>query len=149
MGSEMCIRDRMSLQMDEINYIVVGLGINVNIEEFPEDLSDKATSLQIEGGRKIKRAPLAAKVLECFEKYYEIFLKTEDLSMLQDEYNKLLVHTGQKIRVIRGSKEETFLSKGINHRGELLAEDEDGNITEISSGEVSVRGILGLSLIHI
>ena len=74
--------------MDEINYIVVGLGINVNIDHFPEDLSDKATSLQIEGGRKIKRAPLAAKVLECFEKYYDMFLKTEDLSMLQDEYNK-------------------------------------------------------------
>ena len=34
--------------MDEINYIVVGLGINVNIDHFPEDLSDKATSLQIE-----------------------------------------------------------------------------------------------------
>ena len=37
--------------MDEINYIVVGLGINVNIDHFPEDLSDKATSLQIEGVR--------------------------------------------------------------------------------------------------
>ena len=83
----------------------MGLGINVNIDHFPEDLSDKATSLQIEGGRKIKRAPLAAKVLECFEKYYDMFLKTEDLSMLQDEYNKLLVHTDQKIKVVRGSME--------------------------------------------
>ena len=129
--------------MDEINYIVVGLGINVNIDHFPEDLIDKATSLQVEGGRKIKRAPLVAKVLECFEKYYELFLKTEDLSLLQDEYNKLLVHTDQKIKVVRGSKEETFLSRGINHRGELLVEDEDGKVSEVSSGEVSVRGILG------
>ena len=81
-GKKICgILTEMSLQMDEINYIVVGLGINVNIDHFPEDLSDKATSLQIEGGRKIKRAPLAAKVLECFEKYYDMFLKTEDLSM--------------------------------------------------------------------
>ena len=143
-GKKICgILTEMSLQMDEINYIVVGLGINVNIDHFPEDLSDKATSLQIEGGRKIKRAPLAAKVLECFEKYYDMFLKTEDLSMLQDEYNKLLVHTDQKIKVIRGSKEEIFLSRGINHRGELLVEDEDGKVSEVSSGEVSVRGILG------
>ena len=143
-GKKICgILTEMSLQMDEINYIVVGLGINVNIDHFPEDLSDKATSLQIEGGRKIKRAPLAAKVLECFEKYYDMFLKTEDLSMLQDEYNKLLVHTDQKIKVVRGSKEEIFLSRGINHRGELLVEDEDGKVSEVSSGEVSVRGILG------
>ena len=143
-GKKICgILTEMSLQMDEINYIVVGIGINVNMDQFPEDLSDKATSLLIEGGKKIKRAPLVAKVLECFEKYYEIFLKTEDLSMLQDEYNQLLVHMDQKIRVVRGSREETFLSRGIDHRGELLVEDEDGNISEVSSGEVSVRGILG------
>lgn len=86
---------------------------------------------------------MAAKVLECFEKYYDMFLKTEDLSMLQDEYNKLLVHIDQKIKVVRGSKEEIFLSRGINHRGELLVEDEDGKVSEVSSGEVSVRGILG------
>ena len=54
-GKKICgILTEMSLQMDEINYIVVGLGINVNIDHFPEDLSDKATSLQIEGGRKFK-----------------------------------------------------------------------------------------------
>lgn len=143
-GKKICgILTEMSLHMDEINYIVVGIGINVNMDHFPEDLSDKATSLLIEGGKKIKRAPLVAKVLECFERYYEIFLKTEDLSMLQDEYNQLLLHTNQKIRVVRGSKEEIFLSRGIDRRGELLVEDEEGNISEVSSGEVSVRGILG------
>ena len=42
---------------------------------------------------------MAAKVLECFEKYYDMFLKTEDLSMLQDEYNKLLVHTDRRSRL--------------------------------------------------
>ena len=48
------------------NYIVVGLGINVNIDHFPEDLSDKATSLQIEGGRKIKRAPSGSESVRMF-----------------------------------------------------------------------------------
>lgn len=143
-GKKVCgILTEMSLQMDEINYIVVGIGINVNIAEFPEDLKKKATSLQIEGKTRIKRAPLAAKVLECFEKYYDIFLKTEDLSELMGLYNNLLVHQNQEIRVIRGQSEEIYRSRGINASGELIVEDLQGNISEIVSGEVSVRGILG------
>lgn len=143
-GKKVCgILTEMSLQMDEINYIVVGIGINVNIAKFPEDLQMKATSLQIEGKTRIKRAPLAAKVLEYFEKYYDIFLKTEDLSELMGLYNNLLVHQNQEIRVIRGQSEEIYRSRGINAAGELIVEDLQGNVSEIVSGEVSVRGILG------
>lgn len=143
-GKKVCgILTELSAQMDELNYIVVGLGINVNMEEFPDDLKDKATSLQIETGKRIYRAPLAAKVLEYFEKYYEQFIQTEDLSTFKDEYNHLLVHMNQKIRVIRGSKETIYTSHGINERGELLAETASGKIESILSGEVSVRGILG------
>lgn len=143
-GKKVCgILTELSAQMDELNYIVVGLGINVNMEKFPDDLKDKATSLQIETGKRIYRAPLAAKVLEYFEKYYEQFIQTEDLSTFKDEYNHLLVHMNQKIRVIRGSKETIYTSHGINERGELLAETASGKIESILSGEVSVRGILG------
>lgn len=143
-GKKVCgILTELSAQMDELNYIVVGLGINVNMEKFPDDLKDKATSLQIETGKRIYRAPLAAKVLEYFEKYYEQFIQTEDLSTFKDEYNHLLVHMNQKIRVIRGSKEMIYTSHGINERGELLAETASGKIESILSGEVSVRGILG------
>lgn len=143
-GKKVCgILTEMSMQMDEVNYVVVGLGINVNIREFPDDLKEKATSLQIESGTMFNRAPLAAKVLEYFEKYYEEFLKTEDLSKFADHYNQLLVHMNQKIKVTRGSKEEIFLSRGINHQGELMVEDDFGRKQMVLSGEVSVRGILG------
>lgn len=143
-GKKVCgILTELSAQMDELNYIVVGIGINVNIKEFPSELKEKATSLSIESGRKIRRAPLAAKVLRAFEDYYEEFLKTEDLRLLMDEYNSLLVHMNQRIRVIRGSKEEQFISRGINEQGELLVEDDYGRKSTVISGEVSVRGILG------
>lgn len=143
-GRKVCgILTEMSLQMDEINYIVVGLGINVNIEQFPKELEEKATSLQMEGGARVRRAPLAAKVLECFEKYYDIFLKTEDLSALMELYNNLLVHRDQDIRLIHGDSEELCRSRGINEEGELIVEDQQGNLSKVVSGEVSVRGILG------
>lgn len=143
-GRKICgILTELSAQMDEVNYVVIGAGINVNIEEFPEELREKATSLQKESGEKISRAPLAAKVMEYFEQYYERFLETEDLSAMTEEYNRQLVHMNQRIRVIRGSKEEQFLSKGINEKGELTVEDDYGRKSVVFSGEVSVRGILG------
>ena len=143
-GRKVCgILTELSAQMDELNYVVVGLGINVNVKEFPEDLKEKATSIQIETGRKVRRAPLAARVLEYFEQYYEQFLKTEDLSAFADDYNRLLVHMNQRIRVVRGSREDFYISRGIDHKGELMVEDDAGRKTTVLSGEVSVRGILG------
>lgn len=137
------ILTELSAQMDELNYIVVGIGINANIEAFSAELKEKATSLYLESGNKVHRASLAAQVLKTFELYYEEFLKTEDLKLVMEEYNSLLVHMNQKIKVIRGSKEEHFISRGINDQGELMVEDDYGRKSAVISGEVSVRGILG------
>ena len=60
-GKKLCgILTELSAQMDELNYVVVGIGINANMQEFPDDLRDKATSLRIETGETVKRASLAA-----------------------------------------------------------------------------------------
>ena len=143
-GKKLCgILTELSAQMDELNYVVVGIGINANMQEFPDDLRDKATSLRIETGETVKRASLAARVLKYFEAYYEKFIKTEDLSAFADEYNRLLIHMNRKIRVIRGSGEDFYISRGINDKGELMVEDDAGKKSVVLSGEVSVRGVLG------
>ena len=49
----------------------------------------------------------------------------------------------QRIRVVRGSREDFYISRGIDHKGELMVEDDAGRKTTVLSGEVSVRGILG------
>lgn len=51
--------------MNYIEYLVTGIGINANLREFPEELEDKATSLQKEIGHKVNRSALIA---ECMEK---------------------------------------------------------------------------------
>ena len=45
----------MDCEMQEVHFIVLGIGVNVNMAEFPEGLREKATSLYLEGGRTYSR----------------------------------------------------------------------------------------------
>lgn len=143
-GKKVCgILTELSAQMDELNYLVVGIGINANTPNFPEDVRDVATSLSMECGQKVDMAILIAKVLEKFEFYYELFLETSDLSQVMEEYNQLLVHKDQSIMMIRQNQKVEAISKGINEKGELIVIDSLKRESTIMSGEVSIRGILG------
>lgn len=143
-GKKICgILTEMSSEEDTIRYVVVGIGVNANIEQFPEDIRDKATSLRIESGRQWNRAQLINGILMAWEDYYQIYLKTLDMSFLGDSYNQNLVNSQNQVRVLASLGEYTGISMGINSKGELLVKREDGQIVSIMSGEVSVRGIYG------
>lgn len=131
----------MSAQMDYIEYMVIGTGINANMTEFSEELKDKATSLRMEMGRSVNRASLIAESMKCFEKNYEIFEKTQDLSGLIEDYQAVLANLNQPVRVLEPGHEYSGIARGINEKGELLVEREDGTVTAVYSGEVSVRGL--------
>lgn len=143
-GKKLCgILTESSTDLEYINYAVVGIGINTNQMEFPEEIRDTASSIRLETGRKINRAELLAAFLEEFEKYYEIFLMTEDLTTLSREYNALLVNRGKEVKIIEQDKERVLNAIGIDDRGGLIVEDSQGNQETIISGEVSVRGLYG------
>lgn len=143
-GRKLCgILTEMSTDVDTIQYVVVGIGINANTAEFPEEISATATSLKLAGGKEINRAALVAEVMLAWEKYYEIFLETLDLSGMREDYNKRLVNTGREVRVLASKGDYIGISRGINDMGELLVEMPDGEVREVMSGEVSVRGIYG------
>ncbi|MCI5509616.1 MAG: biotin--[acetyl-CoA-carboxylase] ligase [Eubacterium sp.] len=135
------ILTEMSAQMDYIEYLVIGTGINANMTAFSEELKDKATSLRMEMGRPVNRAALIAESMKCFEKNYEIFEKTQDLSGLMEDYQAVLANLNQPVRVLEPGHEYSGIARGINERGELLVEREDGTVTAVYSGEVSVRGL--------
>ena len=143
-GKKICgILTEMSTEIDYINYVVIGIGINTNIEQFPEELKQTATSLRIEAGRSIRRSPLIAAIMRWFEKAYAEFMKTEDLSGIQKAYNELLVNCGREVRVLEPKGEWQAEALGINNGGELLVRKADGSETAVYAGEVSVRGIYG------
>ena len=96
-GKKICgILTEMSTELMEIQYVITGIGINVNQREFPPEIRDTATSLSLEAGRSFRRSSLIAAILKAFEKDYEAFLKTGDLSLLLEEYNACLVNRGKR-----------------------------------------------------
>ena len=133
-------------EMDEIQYVVIGVGTNVNYdspEDFPEELRPTATSLRMEAGHLINRAALTERMLARFEVNYEKFEETLDLSGLMDSYEKHLINVGAQVRVLDPTGEYTGISRGINAVGELLVEKENGETINVYAGEVSVRGLYG------
>ncbi len=137
------ILTELTMETDYIQYLVCGVGINVNQMSFPETIAQTATSLYLEGGRQVNRAGLIEKVMERFEENYEIFLRTEDMSGLTEPYNRLLVNKEERVRVLDPKGEYDGLSRGINEMGELIVEKQDGSEENVYAGEVSVRGIYG------
>lgn len=137
------ILTEMSAETDCVNYVVVGIGINANMTEFPEDIRATATSLAIEAGHRVSRSTVVAEFLKNFEKYYGIFIKDGNLSGLKAEYEAESVNMNRQVAVITSGGELIRKAVGINDEGELLVEDDEGNVTSVRSGEVSVRGIYG------
>jgi BirA family biotin operon repressor/biotin-[acetyl-CoA-carboxylase] ligase len=137
------ILTELSMKEGAVSYVVVGIGINVNNEDFPEDLRGKATSMYLETGRKWSRAELTARIFSCFEVLYGRF-EAEGFASLSREYEKQLAGLGKKA-VVMERKPWTGTVTGVNEDGALLIADEAGQIHVISSGEISIRGINGYS----
>lgn len=143
-GKKVCgILTEMNAQFDYINHIVVGIGINVHNERFPEEISQMASSLMIEaGGKRFHRAQIIAETMSYFEQYYDTFLKTQDLSALVREYDELLVNRNKSVRVLDPKEPFDGKAMGITPKGELIVDTWESRKL-VSSGEVSVRGIYG------
>ena len=142
-GKKICgILTEMSLQSDHIDHIVIGIGINVHNEHFPEEIAGVATSLYLETGEHYRRAVLIEEIWEQFEHYYGIFMETWDLGGLIKEYNAHLVNMNQEVKVLDPREPFEGRSMGITARGELMVDTREG-CRLVSSGEVSVRGVYG------
>lgn len=137
------ILTEMSSEGTDISYVVVGIGINVYNRSFPEDIADKATSILLENGKGCDRSWFIAQVSNEFEKLYDEFIKNKDLGFLVDEYNSYLVNRDKQVYVIEGDKKTEYTALGLLKDGGLLVRDADGEVHDIISGEVSVRGIYG------
>ncbi len=140
---------------DDSYSVICGIGVNVNTPSFPGELQDKATSLLIETGKVCSRETLIYLIIRKLSELIEEYEISESLDFILEEYNSLLISMNKEVIIIDNSitnnnstKKQsdylnTFISRGINNTGALLIEDSSGNISSVSSGEVSVRGIYG------
>ncbi|MBR4760027.1 MAG: biotin--[Lachnospiraceae bacterium] len=172
-GKKVCgILTEMNLEETYISSVIIGVGINVGQTSFPEEIKDRATSICLERSWQMKketdkevskkttaaksetkdktadsgnitRSELTAACVDCFEKEYETFLQTLDLSGLKERYEQSMAGMNKPVRVLDPKGEFEGIARGITTDGQLLVERDDGKIDKVYAGEVSVRGIYG------
>lgn len=132
------ILTEMSAELDLINWVVVGIGINVDIkkQEFPEDIREKTTSLKEALRKEISRVRLVQIFLKEFERYYEL-LKKKEISLILKEWKSYSHTLGKKIKINIGENIVTGEAIDVNEKGELILKKKDGELIEIISGTIS------------
>lgn len=137
------ILTEMSVKSTGVEQIVIGVGMNVSTESFPEELKERATSLFIETEKHFSREEIITAMMNCFEEDYKTFLSTCDLSQLLEQYKQFSATIGQKVRVLDSKGEYTGQAVDVDAAGQLLVRKEDGQVVNVFAEEVSVRGIYG------
>ncbi|SHI42493.1 BirA family transcriptional regulator, biotin operon repressor / biotin-[acetyl-CoA-carboxylase] ligase [Dethiosulfatibacter aminovorans DSM 17477] len=142
------ILTEMSAELNQINYVIPGIGINANldIEDFDKELKEKASSIKIESGKAVDRKELVGRIINNFEELYDSFMADgkgiDSIRICRDK--SILI--GREVRVIRGGQTAEARVLDLNDDGELVVEWEGGRIEKLFSGEVSVRGKKGYVL---
>lgn len=137
------ILTEMVLNDNEIDYVVVGVGFNLNRLQFDHEIADIAGSIRKETGKQVVRSAFFVDYVKEFLKRYRKFLHTENLAPFMDEYNRLLINKGRQVKLVKKGQEMVRTAGGINEKGELIVFDDAGRQETVFSGEVSVRGLYG------
>jgi len=132
------ILTEMSTERERIDYIVVGLGLNVNTSRFPDEIEGKATSILIETGQRVRRVTLAKEYLEWHEKYYAI-LKSAGFEPIRKRWKELANIIGQQVTVVAIDKEYQGEVQDIDEDGALILSDETGVYHRVIFGDVTLR----------
>lgn len=133
------ILTEMSAEMDRINYLVVGIGINANIPvaSFPEDIKDKAGSMSGILGHDIDRVAFLQKILTYMEQLYVDVLKNGFAQVLE-QWRKHSITLGQLIDVVGVQEQFAGQAEDIDADGALLVRT-DGGLRRVLAGDVSIR----------
>ncbi|MEN6568332.1 MAG: biotin--[acetyl-CoA-carboxylase] ligase [Veillonellales bacterium] len=133
------ILTEMSAEMDAINYVVIGAGINVNVaqNDFPADLSPIATSVSAAAGQPVDRVILLCEILHQLELSYQTALQQGFEQILAD-WREQSITLGQTVDVFGLNHNFSGIAQDIDGEGALLVKTADG-IVRVLAGDVSIR----------
>lgn len=128
----------MVSEMERVRYLIVGIGINVNVTEFPPELAELATSLRVAIGREVCRPAILATVLDDFEQAYEQWQSNGPASFLE-EWRQISYLAGRQVKVVIMNKCVAGTVLGLSASGALRLRDRQGAEHEIIGGDVNIE----------
>lgn len=134
------ILTEMSAEVDRVNYIIIGMGVDVNQGEsdFPADVRKIASSLKLECGEPVDRPELAAAILQELDRDYARICDGR-FPELADEWESRCTTIGQHVTVLVGERRVQGRAESLDDSGALLVRTEHGRIERIIGGDVTVE----------
>jgi BirA family biotin operon repressor/biotin-[acetyl-CoA-carboxylase] ligase len=129
----------LSAELDRIHYIVLGIGVDVNLNEFdlPPDIRKLATSLKLEAHREIRRADLAAAILRELDHDYQRICRG-DFQSVCHEWQERCITLGKMVKIRIGDRTITGHAEALDDNGALLLRTEHGHLEQIIGGDVTM-----------
>lgn len=130
----------VSAEVDEINYAVIGIGINANIDASAISAridGIKITSMSDELGRPVNRLDLTKALLESLERHY-LEMDRQGAGIILKRWKENSDMLGRKVAVTQNGKTIQGIASDVNDDGSLFLRTDSGDI-DIVSGDISVR----------
>ncbi|HHW42135.1 MAG TPA: biotin--[acetyl-CoA-carboxylase] ligase [Syntrophomonadaceae bacterium] len=139
-GKKLCgILVEMEAAAEQVHFLVIGIGINVNQEEsdFPPELRETAASLRMVTGSRVARVPLVRRILEVLEEDYRDFCSS-GFTGVRERWLEYETTLGKAVQVRLGEKQFTGTAEDLDAEGNLLLRLKDGKLQKIISGELTL-----------
>ena len=132
----------MGLDGQLLRFVSVGIGLNIgqSLEDFPEELRNKAGSLALFTDAVPDRADVLAQLLLHIEEAVE--LMQSDFPALLELYRSHCITLGREVQA-SGGADIRGMAVDVNEDGELIVRDESGAMHILRTADVSVRGVMG------
>ena len=140
-GRKICgILVESAIQNDQLQYAVMGIGVNIAQRSFPGDIRISATSLLLETGRLIEPEDFAKPMLERLEHWYTtVIVHPEKVIERWEELSSYARGRCVGVQLPEGAIEG--ITRGLTSRGALILETANGETREVVAGEVSLRAV--------
>jgi BirA family biotin operon repressor/biotin-[acetyl-CoA-carboxylase] ligase len=126
----------LTAETNLVDYIIIGIGLNINNKDFPEEIKDIATSLFIETKKEQKRASIVAHILD----ELDCILNNEwNKKERIEQYRKDMAILGKEIFIITPNEKINATALDIAEDGSLIVRLKDETIKNINSGEITIK----------
>jgi BirA family transcriptional regulator, biotin operon repressor / biotin---[acetyl-CoA-carboxylase] ligase len=139
-GKKICgILAQMKTEADQVGFVVVGIGINVNIrpDQFPVDIVNIATSLSIQTGRENLREDLIISLYENFAKWYKKLLQ-DGFTSIKERWLHYAAMVSLNVQVSYFNETLTGKALGIDDSGALILLDPRGATINVTAGDATI-----------
>ncbi|MCL2415615.1 MAG: biotin--[acetyl-CoA-carboxylase] ligase [Defluviitaleaceae bacterium] len=144
-GKKVCGILVEKLVVEDVKWYILGIGINVNNAQMPNELAETATSLYLSTGKNRDIMEVFHAVLRCISTCFGYGLTEKYHPRIMQEYRKFCVHLGKDVKILVGNKEIIGKNIDVNNHGTIIIQNvESGELHNFSSGEISLRSKEGV-----